>query len=61
MELRNNVQGMQAGQFALNENSSLDAVTRNRIDKESDPDKQTNEYYMNRLEHSTHSQRNDYA
>lgn len=61
MELRNNAQGMQAGQFALNENSSLDAVTRNRVDKESDPDKQTNEYYMNRLEHSTHSQRNDYA
>ena len=61
MELRNNVQGMQAGQFAMNDNTTLDAVTRNRIDKESDPDKQTNEYYMNRLEHSTHSQRNDYA
>lgn len=62
MELRNNVQGMQAGQFHNNTNTTdLDSVTQNRMEKEADPDRQTDEYFMNRLEHSTHTQRSDYA
>jgi len=62
MELRNSVQGMTAGQFSNDKTyQTLDITTQNRIDKESDPNQQTDDYFMNRLEHSTHTQRSDYA
>ena len=64
MELRNNVLGIQAGQWtaaSANVDACMDPVTQNRMEKESDPDQQTDAYFMNRLEHSTHTQRSDYA
>lgn len=60
MELRNHARGWDPGQFRGRE-ESLDPQTRNRIEQESDPERQTDAYFMERLKHSTHTQRSDYA
>lgn len=59
MELRNAARGMEAGQFAISD--EVDARQLNKMEQESNPDLQSDEYFMNRLKHSTHIQRNDYA
>lgn len=61
MELRNSARGMEAGKFQDNTCSKMDAATKNRIEKESDPHAQPDSYFMNRLEHPTHRDRSDYA
>jgi hypothetical protein len=60
MELENSVRGWEPGQFHGRE-ESLDPQTRNRIEQEADPERQTDDYFMERLKHSTHTQRSDYA
>ena len=60
MELRNSVLGLEPGQFAAEEDT-LDPQTRNRIQRESDPERQPDSYFMDRLKHSTHTSRSDYA
>lgn len=62
MELRNSAQGLPPGQFHGDRDvDALDPQTRNRIEKESDPDRQSDSYFLDRLKHSTHASRSDYA
>lgn len=60
MELKNSVRGWEPGQFHGREDS-MDPQTCNRIEQEADPERQTDSYFMERLKHSTHTKRSDYA
>lgn len=60
MELRNAVNGLDAGVFAKNDDK---IATREleKIERESNPNKYNDSYFMDRLIHSTHNSRSDYA
>ena len=60
MELRNAVHGLDQGVFAQSDDK-LDPRELERINRESNPNKYNDEYFMDRLRHSTHSSRCDYA
>ena len=59
MELRNAVRGVEVGKFSIKDNSSSRLL--GQIDRESDPDNYDDDYFMDRLRHSTHRDRCDYA
>jgi hypothetical protein len=70
MELRNSMLGLQAGQFdsnmnnhtaTSNEKKNTDAWTLQQLERDADPDKYDDDFFMNRLRHSTHASRSDYA
>lgn len=61
MELRNAVRGMEAGQFNSNSEEGVDAGQLKRMEEEANPDLYKDDYFIERLEHSTHSTRSDYA
>jgi len=75
MELRNSVRGMDAGQFSNQKNTKQvsdkrELGTTNRVvnshleqkwKMEADPNRYSNSYFMERLQHSTHSSRSNYA
>eukprot|EP00562_Extubocellulus_spinifer_P000491 CAMPEP_0178480572 /NCGR_PEP_ID=MMETSP0696-20121128/5767_1 /TAXON_ID=265572 /ORGANISM="Extubocellulus spinifer, Strain CCMP396" /LENGTH=355 /DNA_ID=CAMNT_0020108021 /DNA_START=86 /DNA_END=1153 /DNA_ORIENTATION=- len=59
MELRNAVRGVEVGKFSINDRT--DNRHLEQMDKESNPDKYDDTYFMDRLRHSTHRDRCDYA
>mmetsp|Transcript_37267 Transcript_37267/g.111592 ORF Transcript_37267/g.111592 Transcript_37267/m.111592 type:complete len:260 (+) Transcript_37267:610-1389(+) len=59
MELRNAVRGVQLGKFDIEDR--VDQRQIDKLDRESDPARQTDDYFMERLTHSTHTERSDYA
>mmetsp|Transcript_37362 Transcript_37362/g.43492 ORF Transcript_37362/g.43492 Transcript_37362/m.43492 type:complete len:382 (-) Transcript_37362:654-1799(-) len=59
MELRNSVKGIDAGNFATL--SVHDDALERFYDEEADPDKYDDDYFMERIRHSTHSRRSNYA
>ena len=59
MELRNAVRGVEVGKFAIKDKT--DSRHLQQMDKESNPDQHDDDYFLDRLRHSTHSQRCDYA
>ena len=62
MELRNAVNGVQAGSFGkTDDNSKVSKRDLDKIEKESDPNQYDDAYFMDRLMHSTHSSRCDYS
>jgi hypothetical protein len=62
MELRNNARGLGPGEWSSkDEESTMDAQTLNRINREADPANQPDSYFMDRLKNETHTDRSDYA
>lgn len=60
MELRTSALGLQPGEFPTNE-SLLRPFEKEKYLKVADPDRYDDDYFLNRLMHTTHSSRNDYA
>jgi hypothetical protein len=60
MELRTSALGLEAGEFPTDENN-MSRLERDKYLKEADPDRYSDDYFLERLKHSTHSLRNDYA
>ena len=60
MELRNNVKGLDAGVFAKG-NDAINTRELEKIDRDSNPNQYDDSYFMDRLMHSTHSSRSNYA
>jgi hypothetical protein len=60
MELRNNARGLKAGQFDI-PYDQMDARSRNKLERDSDPRSHPDSYFMARLNHKTHGDRSDYA
>ncbi len=61
MELRNSILGLDAGVFAKKNDESLSPKELQRIERDSNPDRYDDQYFMDRLMHSTHSSRSNYA
>lgn len=62
MELRNNVRGMEPGEFEdKSDRSRMDKKAKEQYLKEADPNQYDDSYFMDRLMHATHRQRSDYA
>ena len=61
MELRNTVRGMEAGEFTNDHIAQMDKREREKFLREADPSNYDDNYFMERLQHSTHRQRSDYA
>jgi len=62
MELINTCRGLSAGVFANEfDDKELSPRERDRIERESDPNQYNDSYFMERLMHSTHTLRSDYA
>lgn len=62
MELRNSVRGMQAGEFAgTGDDPIMDKLTNERYLHDADPSQYDDSYFMERLMHTTHRSRSDYA
>ena len=59
MELRNAVRGVEVGKFSINDKT--DKRQLDQMDKESNPDNYDDDYFLERLQHSTHKVRSDYA
>ena len=59
MELRNAVRGVEVGKFSINDKT--DKRQLDQMDKESNPDNYDDDYFLERLQHSTHRVRSDYA
>ena len=59
MELRNAVRGVEVGKFTINDKA--DKRQLEQMDKESNPDNYDDDYFLERLQHSTHRVRSDYA
>jgi hypothetical protein len=59
MELRNSVRGIPAGNFAIEDN--VNKKDLDRFERDANPSKYSDDYFMDRLRHSTHRERNDYA
>lgn len=59
MELRNAVRGVEVGKFGIDD--GVDERQLQKFDEESDPARQSDAYFLERLEHSTHTERSDYA
>ena len=59
MELRNAVRGVEVGKFTINDKT--DKRQLGQMDKESNPDNYDDDYFLERLQHSTHRVRSDYA
>ena len=60
MELRNNVRGLQPGEFDL-DYQQMDAVTRSKLQRDSDPENYNDDYFMSQLMSLAHTERSDYA
>lgn len=60
MELRTSALGLEAGEFPTDENK-MSRLERDKYLKQADPDRYSDDYFIERLKHSTHSLRNDYA
>lgn len=64
MELRNRVRGLPPGAFAPSAGGKDEEERRReeaRVDRDADPEKYDDGYFMERLEHDTHTDRSDYA
>jgi len=61
MELRNSILGLDAGVFAKRNDESICPRELQRIERDSNPDRYDDQYFMDRLMHSTHSSRSNYA
>jgi len=59
MELRNSVQGMRAGEFG--NHNQMDKRAKEKFLQEADPSQYDDAYFMERLMHTTHRKRSDYA
>ena len=59
MELRNAVRGVEVGKFTINDKT--DKRHLDQMDKESNPDNYDDDYFLERLKHSTHRVRSDYS
>jgi hypothetical protein len=59
MELRNAVRGVEVGKFTINDTAGRRQL--DQMDKESNPDNYDDDYFLERLQHSTHRVRSDYA
>ena len=59
MELRNAVRGIPAGDFAIQDNVNKHDL--DKFERDANPEKYSDDYFMDRLNHSTHKDRNDYA
>ena len=59
MELRNAVRGVEVGKFSINDKTGKRQL--DQMDKESNPDNYDDDYFLERLQHSTHRVRSDYA
>ena len=60
MELRNAVNGLDQGAFAQSDDK-MNPKELERLNRESNPNKYDDDYFMDRLQHSTHSSRSNYA
>lgn len=60
MELRTSALGLEAGEFPNDENE-MGRLERDKYLKQADPDRYSDDYFLERLKHSTHSLRNDYT
>ena len=60
MELRNHARGLRPGEFDL-EYQQMDAMTRDKLQRDSDPENYNDEYFMTQLMSRTHTERSDYA
>lgn len=60
MELRNTTHGLEAGVFG-NTDKHISKRELDRIERDSNPNNYDDNYFMDRLRHSTHSSRCDYA
>lgn len=61
MELRTSALGLEAGEFPTEDEHKMSRLEREKYLKDADPDRYSDEYFLERLTHSTHSLRNDYA
>jgi len=59
MELRNAVRGMEAGKFSIDDNANKRSL--DKFNRDADPEKYNDSYFMERLMHSSHTKRSDYA
>ena len=59
MELRNAVRGVEVGKFSINDKTGKRQL--DQMDKESNPDNYDDDYFLERLQHSTHRVRSDSA
>jgi len=59
MELRNAVRGVEVGKFSINDKT--DQRHLDQMDKESNPNNYDDDYFLERLQHSTHRVRSDYT
>ena len=59
MELRHAVCGIERGTFMNHKNNNNDNTRR--MEQKANPDKYTDDYFMERLQHSTHTLRSSYA
>ena len=59
MELRNAVRGVEVGKFSINDKTGKRQL--DQMDKESNPGNYDDDYFLERLQHSTHRVRSDYA
>ncbi len=58
MELRNSTLGLEAGEFAKDHMSEIE---KDKLLREADPNQYDDDYFMDKLQNRTHSQRSDYA